>query len=109
MSSCILSCMYDDSTIILNDANLALVEELRSVRETSKSLKAREDEIRKILLEALKYSEQGITASGVPMIEVQRQPRTRVDGNRLQALYQDVWDDCQIATTVEVLRLPEAL
>ena len=100
--------MYDDSTV-LSDANLALVEELRSTREFSKKLKAREDEIRKILLEELKDSEQGITAAGVPMIEVDRQSRTRVDGNRLQALYQDVWEDCQIETTVQVLRLPEAI
>lgn len=101
--------MYDDTTTVLTESNLALVEELRSTREFSKKLKAREDEIRKILLEELKDSEQGITASGVPMIEVDRQSRTRVDSNRLQALYQDVWEDCQIETTVQVLRLPETI
>ena len=99
--------MYDDTSTVLTESNLALVEELRSTREFVKKLKAREDEIRKILLEELKDSDQGITASGVPMIEVDRQSRTRVDGNRLQALYQEVWEDCQIESTVQVLRLPE--
>lgn len=100
--------MYNSATV-LSDSDLALVEELRSVRETSKALKAREDEIRKTLLTALKDSDQGLTASGASVVEVQRQPRTRVDTNRLQALYQSAWDDCQISTTVEVLRLPESL
>lgn len=100
--------MYDDTTTILTDSNLALVDELRSTREFVKKLKAREDEIRKILLEELKDSDQGITASGVPVVEIDRQSRTRVDNNRLQALYQDVWEDCQIESTVQVLRLPEA-
>jgi predicted phage-related endonuclease len=104
-----LRVMFDlDFQTVLSDSNLALVEELRSTREFIKKLKAREDEIRKILLVELKESEQGITAAGVPMIEVQRQSRTRVDGNRLQALYHEVWEDCQIETTVSVLRLPEA-
>ena len=98
-----------DTTTVLSQSNLDLVSELRSNREFSKKLKSREDEIRKILLEELKDSEQGITASGVPMIEVDRQSRTRVDGNRLQALYQDVWEDCQIESTVQVLRLPETI
>lgn len=101
--------MFDvDTTTVLSDDNLALVEELRSVREFIKGLKTREDEIRKTLLQELKDSEQGLTAAGVPVIEIQRQSRTRVDSNRLQALYQDVWKDCQIETSVEVLRLPEA-
>lgn len=97
-----------DETTVLSDASLALVEELRSVREFTHKLKARESEIRSILLEELKDAEQGITASGVPMIEVQRQARTKVDSKRLQALYEEVWDDCLIETTVQVLRLPEA-
>lgn len=96
-----------DTTTVLSDSTLALVEELRSVREATKGLKAREDEIRKILLEELKDSDEGITASGVPVVTVERQSRTRTDGNRLQALYQDVWKDCQVETTVQVVRLPE--
>ena len=101
--------MYDDTTTVLTESNLALVDELRSTREFIKKLKAREDDIRKILLEDLKDSDQGVTASGVPVVEIDRQSRTRVDSNRLQALYQDVWEDCQIETTVQVLRLPETI
>lgn len=98
---------FEDTTV-LSDDNLALVDELRFVRESSKALKSREEEIRKILLDELKDVEYGITASGAPMIEVQRQTRTRVNGDRLQALYKTAWDDCQIETTVQVLRFPEA-
>ena len=96
-----------DDAVVLSDSNLALVEELRSNRESSKRLKAREDEIRSILLQELKGSEYGVTAAGAPMIEVQRQARTRVDSKRLQALYENVWEDCQIESEVEVLRFPE--
>lgn len=99
---------YADSAV-LSAANLTLVEELRSTRELVKKLKAREDEIRKVLLAELADIEIGLTAAGVPVIEVERQARTRVDSKRLQALYEDVWDDCQVETTVEVLRLPDAL
>lgn len=97
-----------DQTVVLSDPNLALVEELRTVRETIKSLKGREEQIRDVLLAELKDAEFGIAASGEPLIEVQRQPRSRLDGKRLQALYEDAWDDCQVKSTVEVLRFPEA-
>lgn len=96
-----------DTTTVLSDSNLALVEELRTVRDTIKGLKGRESDIRKTLLEELKDSDQGITASGVPIVAIDRQVRTRVDNNRLQALYQDVWKDCQVESIVQVLRLPE--
>jgi predicted phage-related endonuclease len=103
-----ISIMLDqDTTTVLSESHLALVEELRSTREFVKKLKAREDEIRKIILQDLKDTERGITSSGVPVLTIDRQTRTRVDSNRLQALYHDVWEDCQIETTVEVLRLPE--
>lgn len=98
-----------DQTVVLSDANLALVEELRTVRDTIKSLKGRESDIRKALLGELKDAEFGITAAGEPLIEVQRQPRSRVNTKRLQAVYEDVWNDCQINSTVEVLRFPEVL
>lgn len=98
--------MIDDTTV-LSDTSLALVDELRSTREFIKKLKAREDDIRKILLNDLKDVEHGITASGLPVIEVQRQTRFRVDSSRLQALYEDAWEDCQVESTVEILRLPE--
>jgi predicted phage-related endonuclease len=96
-----------DSAIVLSDSDLDLVEELRSIRETVKNLKAREEEIRTVLLQELKDSEYGLTASGDLLIEVERQQRSRLDSKKLQALYEDVWNDCQIKTTVEVLRLPE--
>ena len=99
---------YADSAV-LSAANLTLVEELRSTRELIKKLKARESEIRDVLLVELADIDFGLTAAGVPVIEVERQPRTRVDSKRLQALYEDVWEDCQIESTVEVLRLPDAL
>lgn len=98
-----------DGLAVLSDSTLALVEELRSVRDASKKLKAREEEIRSALLGELKDIEVGVTASGVPVIEVQRQTRTRVDSKRLQALYEEVWDDCQISMDVETLRFPETL
>jgi predicted phage-related endonuclease len=98
---------YDESIVVLTDESLALVESLRTVREDIKVLKAREDELRSLLLSELKDAEFGVTASGVPLIEVQRQARTRVDSKRLQAVYEDVWRDCQIASEVEVLRFPE--
>lgn len=98
-----------DGILVLTDDTLALVEDLRTVREDIKTLKAREDDIRSRLLVELKGVEYGVSASGAPMIEVQRQPRTRVDSKRLQALYEDVWKDCQIASEVEVLRFPETL
>lgn len=98
--------MFDDSAV-LSDTSLSLVEELRSVRESIKSLKAREKEIRDALLIELKGVDYGITASGEPLIEVQRYPRTGLNSDRLQALYRSAWDDCQTSTEVEVLRFPE--
>lgn len=100
--------MFDlDTTTVLTESTLSLVKELRELRDFTKRLKAREAEIRKILLAELKDTDQGVTAAGMPVIEVQRQSRTRLDGNRLQALYQEAWEDCQVETTVEVLQLPE--
>lgn len=100
--------MYDlDNSSTLSDSSLALVEELREIREATKALKARESEIRSLLLEELNDASQGLTASGVPVVEVDNQVRTRVDTKRLQALYQDAWKDCQRETVVQVLRLPE--
>lgn len=98
-----------DGILVLSDDTLTLVENLRTVREDIKVLKAREDEIRSALLTELKGVDYGVTASGAPIIEVQRQPRSRVDSKRLQALYENVWKDCQIQSEVEVLRFPETL
>jgi predicted phage-related endonuclease len=98
-----------DQTVVLSDASLALVEELRFVRDSIKGLKGREEQIRDALLAELKDAGFGVTASGEPLIELQRQPRKRVDPARLQALYEDVWNDCQIDSTVKVLRFPEVL
>lgn len=98
-----------DGVLELSDDALILVEELRLVRDETKRLKSREAEIREALLTELKDVEYGVTASGAPVIEIQRQPRSRVDSKRLQALYEDVWKDCQIHSEVEVLRFPEAL
>lgn len=97
-----------DTSTVLPDATIALVEELRTVRDSIKSLKSREDQIRQTLLDELKGVEEGVTASGMPVVTVERYSRTKIDGNRLQALYQDVWKDCQVETPVQVVRLPEA-
>lgn len=98
-----------DTAIVLSDETLSLVEELRSVRESYRKLKAREEEIREDLLTELKGIEHGLTADGTPVIEIDRQTRTRVDSKRLQALYEEVWEDCQTEMTVETVRLPEVL
>lgn len=100
--------MTDNDIVVLDDSDLTLVEDLRTVREEIRKLKTREDDIRSALLTQLKGFEYGLTSSGVPVIEVQRQPRSRVDSRRLQALYEDVWEDCQIKSEVEVLRFPES-
>lgn len=97
-----------DVFAVLSGDALALVEELHTVRDDAKRLKAREEQIRTDLLIELKGVEFGVTASGETAIVVQRQPRTRVDSKRLQALYEEVWEDCQIASEVEVLRFPES-
>jgi predicted phage-related endonuclease len=96
-----------DTSVVLDDNTVDLVDELRSIRDTIKGLKAREDEIRSHLLSELDGAEQGITASGVPVVEVQYQTRSRVDSRRLQAVYEDVWKDCQTETTVATVRLPD--
>ncbi len=98
-----------DDVTVLSDASLALVEELRSTREHRKALESREAEIRKALLSELTDAAVGITASGATAITVQRQNRTRVDSKRLQALYEDAWEDCQVESVVEVLDLPDVL
>jgi predicted phage-related endonuclease len=97
----------NDDNAVLDDDDLALVENLREVREDIKKLTSREDAIRSALLDRLQGIEYGLTADGSPVIEVQRQPRSRVDSKRLQALYEEVWEDCQIKSEVEVLRFPE--
>lgn len=96
-----------DTSIVLDDDTIALVEELRSIREASKVLKAREDEIRSTLLRELEGAEHGITASGMPVVEVQYQARTRVDTKRLQALHEDVWKDCLTSSVAAVVRPAE--
>lgn len=96
-----------ETSVVLDDDAVTLVDELRSLRDTIKVMKAREDEIRAALLKQLEGAEQGISASGVPVVEVQYQSRTRVDTKRLQALYEEVWKDCQTDMTVTTVRLPE--
>ena len=100
--------MFNDATTVLSDSNLALVEELRTTRESIKILKGRESEIRDKLLAELQGTDQGITAAGVPVITIDRQVRTRVNSDRLQALHKAVYDDCLVDTTVQTVRLPEA-
>jgi predicted phage-related endonuclease len=94
-----------DEIAVLSDSNVSLVEELRSVREFIKTLKTREKEIRSILLKDLKEASVGMTASGKFLVEIQRHTRTGLDADRLQALYEEAWEDCQTETEVEVLRL----
>jgi predicted phage-related endonuclease len=94
-----------DAITTLSASSVSLVEELRSTREFIKSLKAREKEIRSILLKELRDSSLGVTASGKYVIEVERHTRTGLDADRLQALYEEAWEDCQTETEVEVLRL----
>jgi predicted phage-related endonuclease len=102
--------MTDDAgSVVLSQDTLSLVEDLRETRDAIKVLKAREESIRTVLLTELDGVEYGVTAAGAPVIEVQRQPRSRVDSKKLQALYEDVWKDCQTETEVEVLRFPETL
>lgn len=98
---------YLDDPIVLTEDSLSLVEELRSIREAVKVLKAREDEIRTQLLNEVDQADGGLNASGAPVIEVQRQSRISVNSKRLQALYEDVWKDCQTETIVKVLRIVE--
>lgn len=94
-----------DKFVTLSSSNEALVEELRATREEIKSLKAREAKIRSILLQELAGKSVGVTASGRYVVEIQNQPRTKVDTARLQALHYEVWEDCQAESEVQVLRL----
>jgi len=94
-----------DEIAVLSASNVALVEELRSTREFMKKLKAREKEIRSLLLKELKDRSLGMTASGKFLVEVRRQTRSGLDADRLQALYEEAWEDCQTETEVEVLTL----
>lgn len=95
----------NDAIVVLSDSNIALTEELRSIRDFTKTLKAREKEIRSLLLKALDDRSLGITASGKYLIEVQRYTRTGLDPDRLQALYEEAWEDCQTETEVHKLVL----
>lgn len=102
--------MFDgDPAVVLSDVSLALVDELRSIRESVKALKAREEVVRAAILTELVDCSEGLTAAGVPVVTIDRQVRTRVDGDRLQALYPDVWKDCQTETVVQTVRLPETV
>lgn len=94
-----------DGITTLSDSSLSLVEELRTTREFIKSLKAREAEIRKILLKELQDASLGVTASGKSVVGVERYTRTGLDPDRLQALYEDAWEDCQTETLIQKLVL----
>ncbi len=94
-----------DAIVTLSESNLSLVEELRTTRDFIKQLKKREAEIRKILLAELKDASLGMTASGKYVVTVERHIRTGLDPDRLQALYEEAWEDCQTETPVEVLKL----
>lgn len=96
-----------DGITTLSDSSLSLVEELRTTREFIKSLKAREAEIRKILLKELQDASLGVTASGKPLVEIERYDRAGIDSDRLQALYEEAWEDCQTKTPVQVLKLAQ--
>lgn len=96
-----------DVTVVLSDPHVALVDELRTIRDSIKVLKAREKQIRTSLLKELKDRSLGVTASGHYIIEVDRFSRRGINSDRLQALYEDVYEDCKTETTVETLRLVE--
>jgi predicted phage-related endonuclease len=92
---------------ILSDANLALVEEMRTLRDQIKALKDRKDKLRLILLKELANVDTGITASGEPVITIERDDRSRIDSDRLQALYPEVYADCQKSSPVQTVRFPD--
>lgn len=99
--------MYDTETILeLDDDAVEAAAELRSVRDAIKALKGREEVLKAILLASMSEADQGVNASGVPVIEVRRQSRSSVDVRKLQALYEDVWKNCQRETVVASLRFP---
>lgn len=102
--------MSDQSnTVVLSDSTLGLVNELRSIREDVKALKAREEKIRDLLLTELKGADGGVTASGEFIISIDRSPRSGINRDRLQALYPDVYRDCQTETQVQAVRFPETV
>lgn len=99
--------MVDDDGVVLADNELALVRELRETRQWKRKLEARENELRKTLLEKVGDRDRGLTAAGATVLQVQRQHRTGVDRKRLEALYPEVYEDVCTESEVVVLKTPE--
>lgn len=97
-----------DVSVTLDESTELAVEELRTIRDQVKALKTREEEIRNHLLSELDNADQGVTASGTPIVTIDRQTRTRLDSTKLQALYPDAWKACQKDSVVSTVRLPDS-
>lgn len=95
-----------DDLLELDEDALDAVKELQSIRDSIKSLKGREETIKAQLLETLNEADSGVDSTGRPIVEVRRQQRSSVDTKKLQALYPDVWADCQRETLVSSIRIP---
>lgn len=90
------------------DGVLSLIEELREVRGQIKALKSREDKIRKSLLSHFVGVNEVIAASGNPILMIDRSDRSWLNSDRVQALYPDVWLECQRSALVQTVNLPSS-
>lgn len=91
---------------VLTDQQVALVREIVQVRQDKNKLAKREKQLREQLLDVLTASGDtvGITASGEQVLELEEQPRTQVNRDRLQALHPEVFDDVVEDTSATFLR-----
>lgn len=87
---------------VLTDEEVAIVNELKSIREQSKQLRAREEEIRTRLLERFQdeVADEAVTASGAPLAVLSSTTRSSVNRKKLEAMYPDVFQACVEESTV---------
>lgn len=97
-----MTLQLDESSPLLQKA-----QELRDKRAAIASLQKDVDELRQELLAALEdaSTEHAITASGAAAFHVQLQLRRKVNADKLEALYPDVYEAVFEESSSQVLKI----
>lgn len=92
--------------IVLSDADLAKVNELRRLREERKEIETLEASLRADILQVLDGAPQALNGSGAVAVSVTTQVRRNVDRTKLEALYPEVFEAVITESAVQIVKLP---
>lgn len=90
-----------------DDELVEVASALKEVRREAADLKKRENALRDRVLRELQHRavDRALTASGAPLVHLERQHRRGVNKDRLEAMFPEVFEACLEESEVVVLKV----